>query len=173
MAFDMRMQALHRAQQSGNKASNSEQAIRRITSHFADGAWPSCRPPQMKMEMKPMKKLLVSAALTAVLAAPAFAQPYNAGYGKSIFPHSSMVEPRQPARPMPLCPRAPMRAARAIRAPKACRRTIPIRSTTNPENMSAATRIRMYSSSCVATTHMTTKGVASQRNPGLSAGVFS
>jgi hypothetical protein len=81
MAFDMRMQALHRAQQSGNKASNSEQAIRRITSHFADGAWPSCRPPQMKMEMKPMKKLLVSAALTAVLAAPAFAQSYNAGYG--------------------------------------------------------------------------------------------
>src|SRR5215475_1007947 len=38
-------------------------------------------PPQMKMEMKPMKKLILSAALTAVLASPAFAQSYNAGYG--------------------------------------------------------------------------------------------
>ena len=28
-----------------------------------------------------MKKLLMSAALTAVLASPAFAQSYNAGYG--------------------------------------------------------------------------------------------
>jgi len=35
----------------------------------------------MKMEMKPMKKLILSAALTAMLASPAFAQSYNAGYG--------------------------------------------------------------------------------------------
>jgi hypothetical protein len=35
----------------------------------------------MKMEMKPMKKLLIGAALTAMLASPAFAQSYNAGYG--------------------------------------------------------------------------------------------
>jgi hypothetical protein len=35
----------------------------------------------MKMEMKPMKKLILSAALITVLASPAFAQSYNAGYG--------------------------------------------------------------------------------------------
>jgi hypothetical protein len=35
----------------------------------------------MKMDMKPMKKLLIGAALTAMLASPAFAQSYNAGYG--------------------------------------------------------------------------------------------
>jgi len=37
------------------------------------------------MEMKPMKKIILSAALSAALAAilasPAFAQSYNAGYG--------------------------------------------------------------------------------------------
>src|SRR5215475_6279385 len=38
-------------------------------------------PPQMKMEMKPMKKLILSAALAAMLTSPAFAQSYNAGYG--------------------------------------------------------------------------------------------
>jgi hypothetical protein len=38
-------------------------------------------PPQMKMEMKPMKKLILSATLITVLASPAFAQSYNAGYG--------------------------------------------------------------------------------------------
>jgi hypothetical protein len=36
---------------------------------------------KMKMEMKPMKKLLVSAVLSAMLASPAFAHSYNAGYG--------------------------------------------------------------------------------------------
>jgi len=36
MAFDLRMRALHCAQQSGNSASNPEQAIRFIPTHFAD-----------------------------------------------------------------------------------------------------------------------------------------
>jgi hypothetical protein len=35
-AFVLRMQALQRAQQSGNNASNSEQAIQFISTHVAD-----------------------------------------------------------------------------------------------------------------------------------------
>ncbi|MGB9409869.1 MAG: hypothetical protein WCB26_01405, partial [Pseudolabrys sp.] len=46
MAFDLRMQALQRAQQSRNKTSNSEQAIQRLHSHFAFGEWLYCRPTQ-------------------------------------------------------------------------------------------------------------------------------
>jgi hypothetical protein len=36
MAFDLRMQAMHCAQQSGNNVSNSEQAIRLISTHVLD-----------------------------------------------------------------------------------------------------------------------------------------
>jgi hypothetical protein len=80
MAFDLRMRALHCAQQSGNSASNPEQAFNSSPPILwtASGAVP---PPQIKMEMKPMKKIILSAALAAMLASPTFAQSYNAGYG--------------------------------------------------------------------------------------------
>jgi len=81
MAFDLRMRALRGVQQRGNSASNSEQAIQSIATHFADSERHLLRRRKMKMEMKPMKKLILSAALAAMLTSPAFAQSYNAGYG--------------------------------------------------------------------------------------------
>src|SRR5262249_50117049 len=53
-------------------------------------------PPQMKMEMKPMKKLILSAALTAMLASPAFAKSYNAGYGTGNVINQPAVAPGGP-----------------------------------------------------------------------------
>ena len=81
MAFDLRMRAVHCVEQSGNSTSNSEQAIQFIPTHFADSERHLFRRRTMKMEMKPMKKLILSAALAAMLTSPAFAQSYNAGYG--------------------------------------------------------------------------------------------
>ena len=81
MAFDLRMRALHCVEQSGNSTSNSDQAIQFIPTHFADSERHLFRRRKMKKEMKPMKKLILSAALAALLTTPAFAQSYNAGYG--------------------------------------------------------------------------------------------
>ncbi|MGC2686080.1 MAG: hypothetical protein WA375_00520 [Pseudolabrys sp.] len=74
------MQALQRAQQSRNKTSNSEQAIQRLHSHLAFAEWLYCRPTQNEDGDGTDEKLLVSAVLSAMLASPAFAQSYNAGY---------------------------------------------------------------------------------------------
>ena len=74
MAFDLRMRALHCAEQSGNSTSNSEQAIQFIPTPCTDSERHLFRRRKMKMEMKPMKKLILSAALAAMLTSPAFAQ---------------------------------------------------------------------------------------------------
>lgn len=80
MAFDLRMQALHCAQQSGNNASNPEQAIQFIPSHVADSER-HCSAAANEDGDETDEKTNPSAALITVLASPAFAQSYNAGYG--------------------------------------------------------------------------------------------
>src|SRR5262245_23154051 len=80
MAFDLRMRALHCAQQSGNSASNPEQAIRFIPTHFADSER-HCSAAANQDGDETDEKNNPEGALAAMLALPAFAQSYNAGYG--------------------------------------------------------------------------------------------
>jgi hypothetical protein len=82
------MQALQRPQQCGTKASNPEQALQRAASHFpvtggySAGAKANAAAFAKEDEGdKPMKRLLVSAAFSAMLLSPAFAQSYSSSYG--------------------------------------------------------------------------------------------
>ena len=109
-----------------------------------------------------MKKLLVSAVLSAMLASPAFAHSYNAGYGTGNLINLPALEHGGPnasaGEAYASAPPRPARDTCATRAHKKLRRqTILTRSTTNPASMSAGIRIRMSGSSSVATTHMITK----------------
>ena len=83
-----------------------------------------------------MKKLLLSAALTAMLASPAFAQSYNAGYGTGNVINQPALEhggsTASAARPLLLRRRASAPVTRAIRVPsRPYRRTIPTPSMTS------------------------------------------
>jgi hypothetical protein len=109
-----------------------------------------------------MKKLLVSAVLSAMLASPAFAHSYNAGYGTGNLINLPALEHDGPsASAGEAYASAPLRASaqhlRHARTQETTCQTILTRSTTNPASMSAGIRIRMSGSSCVATTHMITK----------------
>src|SRR5262245_22607488 len=162
MAFDLRMRALHCAQQSGNSASNPEQAIRFIPTHFADSERHCSAAANQDGDETDEKNNPERAPWLQCWHCPPLPsrtmRVTAAAASSTCLPLSMVDQPRPAARPSPPCRRARVHVMHeAHAANRLCRRTIHTPSMTSLALMQAATRIRTCGSNCIATTRTTNK----------------